>query len=166
MSEGFNRVLLLGNLGADPELKVTQSGQSVLKLRVATTERYLDKSGVRQEKTEWHSVVIWGKRAEALHKFLAKGSTVLVEGSLRTTSYEDRDGNKRYRTEVSAQNIVLTGRSPGRSQQPQEEGGGGYSPAPPRARPAPQRNPEPDYADDGPPPDAGPEFPGDDDIPF
>lgn len=166
MSEGFNRVLLLGNLGADPELKVTQGGQSVLKLRVATTERYLDKSGTRQERTEWHSVVIWGKRAEALHKFLAKGSTIFVEGSLRTTSYEDRDGNKRYRTEVSAQNIVLAGRSAGRGPQPQDDAGG-YAPAPQRARPAPQpRNPEPDSPDDGAPPDAGPDFPGDDDIPF
>lgn len=166
MSEGFNRVLLLGNLGADPELKVTQGGQSVLKLRVATTERYLDKSGMRQERTEWHSVVIWGKRAEALHKFLSKGSTVLVEGSLRTTSYEDRDGNKRYKTEVSAQNIVLTGRAGGGRAQPSDDGGG-YAPPPARARQAaPQRQAEPDYGDDGPAPDAGPDFPGDDDIPF
>ncbi len=162
MSEGFNRVLLLGNLGADPELKVTQGGQSVLKLRVATTERYLDKSGVRQERTEWHSVVIWGKRAEALHKFLTKGSTVLVEGSLRTTSYEDRDGNKRYRTEVSAQNIVLTGgRGAGaRMQAPPDESG--FSPAPHRSRTAPQASGDPEYPDDGPPPD----LPGDEDIPF
>jgi len=162
MSEGFNRVLLLGNLGADPELKVTQGGQSVLKLRVATTERYLDKNGVRQERTEWHSVVIWGKRAEALHKFLTKGSTVLVEGSLRTTSYEDRDGNKRYRTEVSAQNIVLTGGRGGaaRVQTPPDESG--FSPAPQRSRPAPQASNDPDYPDDGPPPD----LPGDDEIPF
>lgn len=110
MSEGINRVMLLGNLGADPELRFTQGGQAVLNLRLATTESYLDKDRVRRERTDWHSVVVWGKRAEALAKFLAKGSSLLVEGSLRTSSYEDRDGNKRYKTEVVANNVVLTGR--------------------------------------------------------
>ncbi|HQP39128.1 MAG TPA: single-stranded DNA-binding protein, partial [Polyangiaceae bacterium] len=105
MAEGYNRVLLLGNLGADPELKMTQGGMSVLKLRLATTERYQDKSGVWQDRTDWHSVVVWGKRAESLHKILAKGSNIFVEGSLRTSSYEDRDGNKRYKTEVIAKNL-------------------------------------------------------------
>ena len=109
MSEGLNRVVLLGNLGADPELRYTQGGQAVLNIRLATTESYLDKDKQRQERTDWHNVVVWGKRGEALSKFLEKGSTVLIEGSLRTSSYDDRDGNKRYKTEVIASNVVLAG---------------------------------------------------------
>jgi single-strand DNA-binding protein len=109
MAEGLNRVMLLGNLGADPELKMTSGGQAVLKLRLATSETYLDRNKVRQERTEWHSVVVWGKRAEALGKFLTKGSRLFVEGGLRTSSYDDKDGNKRYRTEIVASNIILSG---------------------------------------------------------
>lgn len=109
MAEGLNRVMLLGNLGADPELRFTQSGQAVLSLRLATTESYLDKDKVRKERTDWHSIVVWGKRGEALAKILGKGSSIFVEGSLRTSSYDDRDGNKRYKTEVIANNILLTG---------------------------------------------------------
>ncbi len=109
MSEGLNKVILLGNLGADPELRMTNGGQAVLKLRLATSETYLDKNKVRQERTEWHSVVIWGARAEGLAKILSKGSRLLVEGGLRTTSYDDKDGNKRYKTEVNATNIILSG---------------------------------------------------------
>jgi single-strand DNA-binding protein len=118
MAEGLNRVLLLGNLGADPELRVTSGGQSVLKLRLATSETYLDKNRVRQERTEWHSVVVWGKRAEALSKFLTKGSRLFVEGGLRTSTYDDKEGNKKYRTEIVAQNIILAGSGGG-------AGGGG-----------------------------------------
>ena len=109
MAEGLNRVMLLGNLGADPELKMTSGGQAVLKLRLATSETYLDRNKVRQERTEWHSVVVWGKRAEALGKFLTKGSRLFVEGGLRTSNYDDKDGNKRYRTEIVASNIILSG---------------------------------------------------------
>lgn len=118
MAQGLNRVLLLGNLGADPELRVTQGGQQVLKMRLATSESYLDRNRERQERTEWHSVVIWGKRAEALERIISKGSRIHVEGSLKTSSYEDRDGNKRYKTEVVASNIILCGG---------ERGGGGRS---------------------------------------
>jgi single-strand DNA-binding protein len=107
MAEGLNRVMLLGNLGADPELKTTNSG-AVLKLRLATTESYLDKSNTRQERTEWHSVVMFGKRAEALARILTKGERVFVEGGLRTSSYE-KDGEKRYRTEIIASNVILNG---------------------------------------------------------
>jgi len=117
MAEGLNRVMLLGNLGADPELKMTSGGQAVLKLRLATSETYLDRNKVRQERTEWHSVVVWGKRAEALGKFLTKGSRLFIEGGLRTSNYDDKDGNKRYRTEIVASNIILSGSGGG--------GGGG-----------------------------------------
>jgi len=109
MAEGLNRVLLLGNLGADPELRMTNGGQAVLKMRLATSETYLDRNRQRQERTEWHNVVVWGKRAEALGKFLTKGTRLFVEGGLRTSSYEDRDGNKRYRTEIVANNVILSG---------------------------------------------------------
>jgi single-strand DNA-binding protein len=122
MAEGLNRVLLLGNLGQDPELRMTSNGQAVLKMRLATTESYVDRNRVRQERTEWHSVTVWGKRAEALGKFLTKGTRLFIEGGLRTSSYEDREGNKRYRTEVVASNVILAGSGgrggPGRSEEP------------------------------------------------
>lgn len=109
MSEGLNRVMLFGNLGADPELRFTAAGQGVLNLRLATTESYLDKNKERQERTEWHSVVVWGKRGEALAKILSKGSTIFVEGGNRTSSY-DKDGVKHYKTEVHATNVLLGGK--------------------------------------------------------
>ncbi|WP_437713722.1 single-stranded DNA-binding protein [Sorangium sp. So ce448] len=133
MAEGLNRVMLLGNLGADPELRFTQGGQAVLNLRLATTESYLDRDKVRKERTDWHNVVIWGKRAEALGKILSKGSSIFIEGSLRTSSYDDRDGNKRYKTEVIANNVLLTGGGRGRGAPGDDAGafgadpGGGYS---------------------------------------
>ena len=127
MAEGLNRVLLLGNLGADPELRMTNSGQAVLKMRLATSESYVDRNRQRQERTEWHNVVVWGKRAEALGKFLTKGTRLFVEGGLRTSSYEDRDGNKRYRTEVVASNVILSGGGAGgRGGARSEEGGADY----------------------------------------
>ena len=124
MAEGLNKVMLLGNLGADPELKMTQGGQAVLKLRLATTETYLDKNQTRQERTEWHSVTMWGKRGEALSKFLQKGERIFVEGSLRTSSYE-KNGEKRYSTEINATNIILAGRGKGQGAGDFEGGGGG-----------------------------------------
>ncbi len=138
MAEGLNRVMLLGNLGADPELRYTKGGQAVLKLRLATNESYQDRDGGRKERTEWHHVTVWGKRAEALGKFLAKGATLFVEGSLRTTSWEGQDGQKRYRTEISASNILLTG---GRSGGGAAMGGG--SPGGGGGRPAPTDDYEP-----------------------
>ena len=118
MSDGLNKVFLIGNLASEGELRSTSGGQSVLKLRIATTESYLDKNRERQERTEWHSVTVWGRRAEALAKILHKGSRVFIEGGLRTSSYDDKDGNKRYRTEVNATNIILCG---GRSAAPSGE---------------------------------------------
>jgi len=164
MAEGLNRVMLLGNLGADPELRMTSGGQAVLKLRLATSETYVDKNRQRQERTEWHNVVIWGKRAEALAKILTKGTRIFVEGGLRTSSYEDRDGNKRYRTEVVSSNILLQGSGGGGGGRGggAAGGGGAYRDAAP---------PEDDGSEgyrpqSGAPPAA--DFPetDDDDIPF
>lgn len=109
MADGLNRVMLLGNLGADPELRFTQGGQAVLHMRLATSESYLDKDKQRKERTDWHNVTVWGKRGEALAKFLTKGSTIFVEGSLRTSSYDNREGVKVYKTEINATNIILAG---------------------------------------------------------
>jgi single-strand DNA-binding protein len=110
MAEGLNRVILIGNLGQDPELRFTQSGQGVLSLRMATTESYFDSTTKeRKERTEWHSVTVWGKRGEALNKILSKGSRICVEGRLQTRSWEDKQGGKRYTTEVVANNLILLG---------------------------------------------------------
>jgi single-strand DNA-binding protein len=164
MAEGLNRVMLLGNLGQDPELRMTNSGQAVLKMRLATSESYLDKNRVRQERTEWHSVVLWGKRAEALGKFLTKGARLFVEGGLRTSTYDDRDGNKRYRTEIVASNVILTGGGGGGGGG--ARGGGGPRSddmgggAPPDEAPA--RGGGGSYDDQ----DYGSGGGGDDDIPF
>jgi single-strand DNA-binding protein len=129
MAQGLNRVQLLGNLGADPELRFTQGGTPVLNMRMATTESYLDKDKVRKERTDWHNIVVWGKRGEALAEILRKGSSCFVEGSLRTSSYEDRDGNKRYKTEVIVSNVILTGgRRDDAGEADGAEAGGGYAP--------------------------------------
>lgn len=109
MSEGVNKVMLLGNLGADPEFRVAQNGEGVLKLRLATTDSFLDRNNTRQERTEWHSVVMFGKRAEPLAKMLQKGERIFIEGRIQTSSYE-KNGEKRYRTDVVATNVVLNGR--------------------------------------------------------
>jgi single-strand DNA-binding protein len=101
--------MLIGNLGQDPELRFTQGGQAVLNLRLATNESFLNRDGERQDRTEWHSVIVWGKRGEGLNKVLAKGNTIGVEGRLQTRSWEDKQGNKRYTTEVVATNVILLG---------------------------------------------------------
>ncbi len=105
--DGLNRVTLFGNIGSEPEFRQTDN-TSVLKFRIATNESFLDQNKERTERTDWHSVVLFGNRATALSKFLTKGSTILVEGSLRTSSYE-KDGTKIYKTEVIANNIILAG---------------------------------------------------------
>src|SRR5580692_9904573 len=122
MAEGLNRVMLIGNLGADPDLKVTPGGQAILKLRLATNESYLDRNNVRQERTEWHRVTVWGRRAEALGKILQKGDSIFIEGRLQTSSYE-KNGEKRYSTDIVANNIVLPGRGRGEGAGAPREGG-------------------------------------------
>ncbi|HEY0250623.1 MAG TPA: single-stranded DNA-binding protein, partial [Kofleriaceae bacterium] len=100
MAGGVNKVILVGNLGADPDMRYTPSGQGVCELRVATSESWNDKNGQRQERVEWHRIVVWGKRAEVCSKYLSKGRQVYVEGRIQTRTYDDKDGNKRYITEV------------------------------------------------------------------
>lgn len=102
---GINKVIIIGRLGRDPEIRYTKGGSAVCEISVATSERYKDREGQQQERPEWHRVVAWGAQAENAAKYLGKGSQVYVEGSLRTEQWEDRDGNKRYTTKVHAQRI-------------------------------------------------------------
>ncbi len=102
-----NKVILVGNLGRDAELRYTPGGAAVATINMATTEVWNDKAGQRQEKTEWHRVVLWGKQAESLAEYLTKGKQVYVEGRLQTRQWDDKDGNKRYTTEVRGDRVVL-----------------------------------------------------------
>lgn len=107
-----NKVILIGNLGADPEKKYTGSGQAVCNLRLATSERWNDKEGNKQERTEWHRVIVFGPQAENCEKYLAKGRQVYIEGSIRTRQWEDQQGQTRYITEVIAQRVQFLGGAP------------------------------------------------------
>ncbi|MCA0270017.1 MAG: single-stranded DNA-binding protein [Bacteroidetes bacterium] len=109
MARGINKVILIGNLGADPELRRTPNGTAVTELRLATNESYKDRDGNVQDKTEWHSVVVWDRLAEICEQYLKKGSQVYIEGSLQTRSYEDKDGNTRYKTEIKAREMQILG---------------------------------------------------------
>lgn len=109
-----NKVILVGNLGRDAELRYTPGGAAVATLNMATTEVWNDKAGQRQEKTEWHRVVLWGKPAESLAEYLTKGKQIYVEGRLQTRQWDDKDGNKRYTTEIRGDRIVLLGGGGGR----------------------------------------------------
>jgi single-strand DNA-binding protein len=106
-----NKVILIGNLGRDPEVRFTQGGTPVANFTMATTERWNDPSGEKKEKTEWHRIVLWGKQAEIAGEYLRKGRPVYIEGSLQTREWTDREGNKRYTTEVRAQRMQLLGRA-------------------------------------------------------
>jgi single-strand DNA-binding protein len=107
---GVNKVILIGNLGRDPELRYTQNGQAVVNFNIATSENWIDKSsGERQERTEWHRIVVWGRTGEMCAKYLSKGRTVYVEGRLQTREWEDREGQKRRTTEVNAQTVQFLG---------------------------------------------------------
>jgi single-strand DNA-binding protein len=153
MARGINKVILIGNLGQDPEIRYMPSGSAVTNLRIATTESFKDKeTGERQERTEWHSVAMFGKLAEISAEYLKKGSQVYIEGRLRTRKWQDKEGKDRYTTEIVADEMQMLG---GR-------GGAGMGDAP--ARPAAARGgrpaPAPAASGGG---DAG-DF--DDDIPF
>src|SRR3954467_5643697 len=114
-----NKVILVGNLGRDAELRYTPGGAAVATLNLATTEVWNDRNNQRQEKTEWHRVVLWGKQAESLQEYLTKGKQIFVEGRLQTRQWDDKDGNKRYTTEIKADRITLLGGGAG------GRGGGG-----------------------------------------
>ena len=136
-----NKVILIGNLGRDPELRYTQSGQAVANFTLATSENWTSKEGKREERTEWHRVVAWGRTAELCAQYLSKGRTVYIEGRLQTREWENREGQKQRTTEVVAQSVQFLGG-------PRGSGGGsaGGAPSEPSDEPTP------------PPPD--------DDVPF
>lgn len=117
---GVNKVILVGNLGADPEVRFTQGGQTVANLRLATTERWTDRNGQKQEATEWHRVVLFGKQADVARQFLTKGRQVYIEGRIRTRQWQDQQGQKRYTTEIVTTNMQLLG---SRGERPPEEVG-------------------------------------------
>jgi len=120
MARGVNKVILLGNLGRDPEVKYTQSGMAVARFSLATTERAKDKDGNWQDKTEWHNLVAFGRTAEVAGEYLKKGRTIYIEGALRTSSWDDKEsGQKKYKTEVIVNDLVMVG-----GQRDGGEGGG------------------------------------------
>lgn len=112
-----NKAILIGNLGSDPELRYTAAGQAVANFNIATTEKWRDKEGQMQESTEWHRIVLWARQAEIAKEYLKKGSPVYIEGRIQTRSYDDKDGNKRYITEIVGQRMQFLGSKGG--------GGGG-----------------------------------------
>jgi single-strand DNA-binding protein len=124
-----NKVILVGNLGRDPEIRSLPSGQTVANFSIATTRRWRGQDGSRQEKTEWHNVVVYGKQAEIAGQYLTKGKMVYVEGRLETRSWDDRTtGEKRYRTEVICENFTMLGGGPGRGGEAEAGHGGGPGP--------------------------------------
>jgi|SRR5581483_64754 len=129
-----NKVILVGNLGRDAELRYTPGGAAVSKFSIATTEVWTDKSGQRQERTEWHNIDLWGKQAESLSEYLVKGKQVYVEGRLQTDEYTDKEGVKRKSTKVRCERVVLlsgggAGRGAGASRGGHMEDAGGHTPA-------------------------------------
>ncbi|MGE4543386.1 MAG: single-stranded DNA-binding protein [Pedobacter sp.] len=155
-----NKVILVGNLGKDPELRYTASGTAVANFSLATTERYKDRDGNSQEKTEWHNIVVWRQLAEICGKYLTKGKQIYIEGKIQTRSYDDRDGNKRYITEIVVDQMQMLGRAG----EDNSGGGGGYQRREQRQeRPAsnsrPQQSPQQNQYEE-------PPFNPDDDIPF
>ncbi|MCI5061396.1 single-stranded DNA-binding protein [Algiphilus sp.] len=157
MARGINKVILVGNLGQDPEVRYTANGTAVANLRIATTESWRDKqSGEQRENTEWHTVVLFGKTAEIASQYLKKGRQVFIEGKLQTRKWQDKSGNDRYSTEIVANDMqMLGGGGPGGGSADFDGGGGGggMSRGGGQSQPAPQREPAPQSFED-------------DDIPF
>lgn len=141
-----NKVILIGNLGVDPEIRYMPSGEAVANLRVATTDKYKDKNGEMQETTEWHRVSFFGRTAEVCGQYLKKGSAVYIEGSIRTRKWQDKEsGQDRYTTEIRGDRMqMLGGRSGGdASYAPSDDGGFSQAPAPARAYTPPAAAPAP-----------------------
>jgi single-strand DNA-binding protein len=113
-----NKVILVGNLGSDPEVRTTPGGQRVANFRLATSRNWTGQDGQRQEKTEWHSIVLWGKQADIAERYLQKGKQVYLEGRLETRSWQDKDGQTRYKTEVICENFQMLGRAGDRNGEP------------------------------------------------
>ena len=123
-----NKVILIGNLGKDPELRYTASGVAVANFSIATSEKWKDSDGQQQEKTEWHNIVVWRQLAEICSKYLAKGSQVYLEGKISTSTYDDRDGKKCYKTEVVADQMRMLGSRPEGSAPREDRGGSDHNP--------------------------------------
>lgn len=124
MAGSLNKVMIIGRLGRDPELRYTQNGQPVSNFTVATGETYIDRDGNKQEKTEWHRIVVWGKQAEFASNYLGKGRLVYIEGSLQTRQWEDQQGQTRYTTEIKAQRIQFLDSKQDQQGQSYEQGQG------------------------------------------
>ncbi|MFP2963693.1 single-stranded DNA-binding protein [Myxococcus sp. 1LA] len=166
MAGGVNKVILIGNLGADPEVRFTPGGQAVANFRIATSESWVDKSGQKQERTEWHRIVVWGKLAELCGEYLKKGRQCYVEGRLQTREWTDKENRKNYTTEVVANAVTFLGGG-GRDAGDGMGGGGGGGGR--RQFSQPRGGDNNDYGQ--PPPDDmggghGGHGGGDDDIPF
>ncbi len=137
MARGINKVILIGNLGADPEVRHTAGGNSVANLSVATSESWRDKqTGQQQEKTEWHRVVLFGKVAEVAGEYLRKGSKAYFEGRIQTRKWQDRDGNDRYTTEIVANDMQMLDGRGGGGAEPLEDRGGSYGDSRPQSGPS------------------------------
>ncbi len=117
---GVNKVILIGNLGKDPETRTFEGGTKKASFSLATAESFKDKDGNKQDRTEWHNVVFWGNLVDVIGKYLKKGSQVYIEGKLTTRSYEDKEGQKKYITEILGQSLTMLGKALG-SDKPQEE---------------------------------------------
>jgi single-strand DNA-binding protein len=153
MARGINKVILVGNLGADPDTRYMPSGKAVTNIRIATSDSWKDKqTGDTQERTEWHSIVLFDKLGEIAAEYLRKGSQIYIEGSLRTRKWQDKEGKDRYTTEIVARDMQMLG---GRGGAAGGGGGGGGESRAPRSSPAEDRAPAPATEE---------EF--DDDIPF
>lgn len=143
----INKAILIGRLGKDPEIRSTPGGQSVARFTIATDERFTDRNGEKQERTEWHNIVAWGKLAEICGQYLRKGKLVYIDGSIRTDSWEDKEtGQKKYRTEIVAQNMKMLDRK-GDDEGSSYSGGGGYTGAR-KSAPGPGPAPAPEMEDD------------------
>ncbi len=118
---GVNKVILIGNLGRDPELRYLPSGQAVAKFPLATGMKWKDKDGQLQERTDWHNIVAFGRQGEVCNEYLKKGSPIYVEGRIQTRSWDDKDGNKKYMTEIIAQSVNMLGRKGESEQEVPEE---------------------------------------------
>jgi single-strand DNA-binding protein len=163
MARGVNKVILIGNLGADPETRAMPSGTTVANLRVATSESWRDKqSGEQQERTEWHRVAFFGRLAEVAGEYLRKGSQVYIEGSLRTRKWQDKQGNDRYSTEIIGNDLQMLGGRGGAGGAPAGAGGAAEAGAHPGGGGAPAYSEESGGGGSG--KGSGEEF--DDDIPF